>query len=100
MTSSEIRFVILAALLWVLPLVVFFDPFDSLSHRSRAAASLVFGPMMIIYGIAGMSRGGFPEMADATREGSRWKYWFCAASFVVGGFGGFLVGLHAIGVFS
>ncbi|MEK6542220.1 MAG: hypothetical protein AABZ45_08890 [Pseudomonadota bacterium] len=98
MTTSEIKFVVLGAIIMLLAVGIIFDPFETVSYSHRTAGALVIGPLSLVYGLVGLIRGRFPEMVDATRDGSKWKYWFCTTTFLVTGIGGTLLGLDATGI--
>ena len=96
MNVAERKFVILLASMWILAVFIAFDPFDTVSPSYRAGGLLVIGPMLVGYGINGLVRGSFPEMEKATRDGTRWKFWFCAVTFIALGLGATFVGVDAV----
>ena len=96
MTVAERKFVVLLTVMWMMALLIAFDPFDTVSSSYKTGGALVIGPLMVGYGINGMARGSFPEMEDATRDGASWKFWFCAMSFILLGLGATLMGIDAI----
>jgi hypothetical protein len=99
MTASEIKFVVLVAFMILLAVGIIFDPFDTVSYSSRSGSALVIGPLSFGYGIVGLVRGRFYEMTDSKRDGIRWKFWFCAVTFITMGLGSTLLGLDAFGAF-
>jgi hypothetical protein len=96
MTVAERKFVILVAVMWLLALLVAFDPFETVSPSYRTGGLIVIGPLLVGYGINGTARGSFPEMEDATRDGASWKFWLCAVTFILLGLGATLLGIDAI----
>jgi hypothetical protein len=96
MTVAERKFVILVAGMWILAVLVAFDPFDTVSPSYKTGGFLVIGPLMVGFGINGLVLGSFPEMEEATRDGARWKFWFCAVSFIALGSGASFAGIDAV----
>jgi hypothetical protein len=96
MTVAERKFVVLVAIMWMLALLIAFDPFETVSPSYRTGGLLVIGPLGVGYGINGMVRGSFPEMEDATRDGASWKFWFCAVTFILLGLGATVLGIDAV----
>lgn len=47
-------------------------------------------------GFVGLRRGSFSEMEDATRTGTRWKFYLCAVTYISLGLGATLLGIDAI----
>ncbi len=96
MTVAERKFVILVAVMWLFALLLAFDPFETVSPSHRTGGLIVIGPLLVGYGINGLVQGSFPEMEDATRDGTKWKFWFCAVTFNLLGFGATVLGIDAI----
>jgi hypothetical protein len=96
MTAAEIKFLVLLAVMWLLAVLIAFDPFDTVDYTYRTGGLLVVGPILTIYGILGLKRGGFPEIIDASRDKMQWKFWLCAVTYIVLGLGAILVGVDAI----
>jgi hypothetical protein len=95
MTVAERKFVALVAVVGLLTLLIVFDPFQTARPSHRMGGLLFIGPLSVGYGVNGLVQGSFPEMENATRDGTRWKFWFCAVFFIALGLGSTFAGVDA-----
>jgi hypothetical protein len=87
-----VLFFVVATAVVVLALI---NPLDAAPSR-RAAAGLIFGPILIAYALYGLRKGQFPELSRSSKEDSLIQFWFCAICFLIAGFGVTLLGLDNV----